>query len=162
MKHVAINDAFRRLVDGGLSAEQAWRKLSDAGMSGDLQLWCNGNPVALDYLNANVRFIIRNGDFIAWTAGGGLGFNPFEYTFTIDDAELERLSLPPDRRDLRDLTLREAQRREREGLIVNAGVLYRWLFDTHRTKVSLPDPRTVRIWVKTWRDEQKLAPAKRK
>jgi hypothetical protein len=87
VKHIDINDAFHRLVDGGLSVEAAWRKLTGR----DLRMWCNGKPIARDYLDANVRFIIRNGDFVPWPAGGGLGFNPFEYSFTVDAERFERL-----------------------------------------------------------------------
>jgi hypothetical protein len=86
-----INDAFHRLIVDGLSAERAWKKLADELMNGGLKLWCNGNPVALDYLNANVRFIIRDGNFIAWPAGGGLGWDPHAYTFTIDGGAFDQL-----------------------------------------------------------------------
>ena len=88
-----INDAFHRLIVDGLSAERAWKKLAGALTDGGLKLWCNDNPnpVALDYLNANVRFIIRDGNFIAWPAGGGLGWDPHAYTFTIDTEQFERL-----------------------------------------------------------------------
>jgi hypothetical protein len=97
MNAIGINDAFHRLVDGGLSAEQAWKKLTTALTSGELRLWCDGNPVALDYLNANVRFILHDGDFVAWPGGGGLGWNPHAYTFTIDGEQFERLLSRPKR-----------------------------------------------------------------
>jgi hypothetical protein len=73
MNALGISNAFHRLVKNGSTAEQAWKRLSTALMSGDLKLWCDGNPVALDYLNANVQFIVRDGDFIAWPAGGVSG-----------------------------------------------------------------------------------------
>ena len=91
MAPVAINEAFHRLVKDGNTAEQAWKRLKAALMSGELKLWCNGNPVALDYVNAEVRFIIRNGDFLAWPGGGGIGWNPLKYSFTINGERFERL-----------------------------------------------------------------------
>jgi hypothetical protein len=91
MNAIGINDAFHRLVKDGMTAERAWKKFTTALMSGELRLWCNGNPVALDYLNAQVRFIIRNGDFVAWPAGGGIGWAPHAYTFTIDGAAFDQL-----------------------------------------------------------------------
>lgn len=91
MKHIDINDTFHRLVKDGSTAERAWKKLANALMNDDLKLWCNGEPIALDYLNTSVKFILRDGDFVAWPAGGGMGWNPYAYTFTIDAEQFERL-----------------------------------------------------------------------
>ena len=37
MNAIGINDAFHRLVKDGMTAEQAWKKLTAALMSGDLK-----------------------------------------------------------------------------------------------------------------------------
>jgi hypothetical protein len=166
MKRVALNDGFHRLVAGGLSAGQAWRKLTTALTADDHKLWCDGNPLSSDYVANHLRFTVRDGDIVVMPAGPLGWAKPVnEYVFEIDGAEFGRLLLPLNRHDLKDLTLREAQRRERENLVVNAGVLHRWLDDLCTdNKGLLPTSRSVRVWLAAWRNEQKLvtAPAKSK
>jgi hypothetical protein len=156
---IDINDAFHTLIDTGTLADNAYQKITDALTHGDLGLWCGSRKIELHEIRSRLRFTIRGDDLLVGSAEA-LGWPPGMYVFAVDTAEFERLQFSPDRHDIKNLILREAQRRERENLQVNAGILHRWIDDSRKDKRSLPTLRSVRMWLATWRREQKLATAR--
>jgi hypothetical protein len=77
------------------------------------------------------------------------------YVFEVDDKDLDQLpELAADRYDVKQAILDEAQRRDNEGLEVNAGIMYRWVEDAFRYKKAvLPTERGIRGWLAEWRKQ---------
>lgn len=93
MDRIAVNAAFHRLVSSGLSPDRAWMTLVDALQNGDLNLWCDGNPVKLPYLRGHLRFDVIDGDLKVGPAGP-LGWvkPPDDYAFEVLSEQIERLT----------------------------------------------------------------------
>ena len=86
-----------------------------------------------------MQLIIRDGNLIVWPSGGGIGWNPCAYTYTVDGEQFERLlgrrrrGAPP---KLSAETLKnEVERRRREGLRIGQNYLAQH-FQVHRKTIG--------------------------
>jgi hypothetical protein len=154
-ERIALNDAFHRLICRGRSPEQAWKVLINALESGAVKLWCDGKPLALDYVVNNLRIGIRDGNIEVLPAGPiGWAAPSASYVFEIDSDFEQRPSLAPppvDKQDVKHAAFVEGRRRDEAGLPLDSGVLYRWLEETFPNSI-LPTRRTVQSWLARWRD----------
>ena len=151
MPRIILNDAFHRLIEAGHSPQRAREIIVDS----PLDFWCNCSLLARDYIATELRIVIQGRNLEVLPAGP-LGWAPEVHVFEIDSEQLARLPvMSPGRHDLKRALLVEAQRREREGLPINAGILHRWLEDTFK-KVVLPTERGVRQWIADWRRDGQL------